>query len=75
LPQSPKSLLKALELLKEAGYDVDLLHKYVQDEVNQQDNIKQVWTCSKCDFTYKSQVNLTAIGCPQGHPMKLLRGY
>jgi len=75
LAPKPKKALEALEKLKKAGYNVKLLTDYVQQEVDQQDQVKQVWICTKCDFTYRSQVNLTAINCPRSHSMKLSKEY
>ena len=78
MPLPPKKALKDLKLLLASGYAIpENLLIYVDSEVDKKDGIKQVWICKGkgCSESYKSMVRITAISCPQGHSMKLLREY
>lgn len=76
MPLPPKKVLKDLEFLKSSGFAIpDALVDYVSSEDDKNQGVKKVFLCEKCSSTYKSFVNITAISCPQGHSMKLLREY
>lgn len=60
--RSPKQLLQDAFLLREAGYNIpEELVNYLEAKQNEHDDYVQVWSCSFCNWVYKSNIKLKAM--------------
>lgn len=73
---TPEQALESAEFLQEQGFAIpNELLELIQTEIHQKHQVRQLWFCKKCHWSYKSMVNLSAVACREGHPMTLKKKY